>query len=211
MVDALLHIPSFRRIPFRINSDSSHLLPRLEMALDLRNPLDLKKFYDLREEGKRIVEENKKQADRDIGGQRVGKAFYEAKKDFEPTRPKLVKTSDVIAAANLMAANFMVRVWPEFLKAKLEEWVIAKTANAITAKAAVGLLTSAGKKEISKVLGPVLGSFATKITQEAEMRALEKKMREGFLEIRKQLNDSALSQEKKPSRIGPVYTRNGQD
>jgi len=181
-------------------------LDNARQALDLaERAID---FTSLRETMRGLIDEVEKDEDTYLG-KREGKNFQEPDASFEPERNKLVKTSDVIVALNLIAAHFIVRTWPGYLKTKIEEWIVSRVAGAAGVLAGMSLALKFTKAFLQRTIGAVVGAFAVKATQEVEMRLLEKKIREESTAVRRELNEGALSQEKKPVRIGPVYTRNG--
>jgi len=165
-------------------------------------------YKALRETGRGLIEEVERDEDK-MFGKREGKNFFEPESEFEPEKNKLVKTSDVIVALNLIAAHFIVRTWPGYLRTKIEEWVIAKFAGAAGVIAGMAIAMKATKAFLQKTVGAIVGAFAVKTTQEVEMRLLEKQIRGPAAKIRRELNEAALAQEKKPVRMGPTYTRNG--
>jgi len=178
-----------------------------ELAKWLKAAQKANDFRNLREGMKDVIWEIEREEDNEFG-KREGTEFFKTDKSFEPERNKVVKVSDVLAAANLIAAQFMVRTWPGFLKTKIEEYVLGKVVGAVAAKAAAKLSLKSIAKAISGAIGAVAGAFAVRTTQAEEMKALEKKIREGSAKWRKELNELALSQAKKPARVGPTYTRN---
>lgn len=195
------------------------MLPRLEMATikpptmdDAKQAIDLAEraidFTALRETMRGLIGEVEADEDK-LLGKREGKNFYEADASFEPERNKLVKTSDVIVALNLIAAHFIVRTWPGYLKTKIEEWIVSRVAGAAGVLAGMSLALKFTKAFLQRTIGAFVGAFAVKVTQEAEMRGLEKTIRKNSTAVRRELNEAALSQKPKPVRIGPTYTRNG--
>ena len=142
-------------------------------------------------------------------GKREGTENFPTLRDFELKKNKVVKVSDVIAAANLIAAHFMVRVWPEFLKTKIEEFAVSKIASALAKSAAVKLTMKTAAKGVSGWVGAFFGALAGSATQQGEMQKLEREIRRSATVWRRELNANALSQAKKPVRMGKVSTRNG--
>lgn len=180
--------------------DAKRALAVVEEAID---------FKALRDTMRQLIRDVEKDEDAMFGQERVATEFFKPESDFEETRNKVVKTSTVIVALNLIAAQFIVKTWPGYLKTKIEEWIISKVAGVTAATAALGIAIKAGKAAISRVLGFIVGAFTTTFVQEAEMRVLEKRIRNPATAVRRELNEAALSQAKKSSKVGEVSTRNG--
>jgi len=166
------------------------------------------KFLDVRERLGEIVEGVETDEDRFLG-KREATEYFKADSSFEPDRNKVIKVSDVIAAANLISAEFIVRTWPRFIKSKLKEYIIGKIAGAAAGKAAAILTLKAGAGPLVQIIQAIVSAFTVRTTQKIEAQEIEKAIRDGSAAHRKSLNDLQLSQEKKPSRVGPTYTRNG--
>ena len=183
------------------------LLPKMAtLNSALQNAQKIFDFKELRDSMRREVKKADEDADA-FFGKREATEFFETDASFEEKKNKVVKVSDVIATLNLMAGEFIVRTWPDFLLAKIREFVVGKIASAAGKAAAIKITTAAGKKAISGAVGAVVGAFFTTGIQKAEMEALEKEIRAGMVKWRRELNGESLSQDKKPSRIGPTYTR----
>lgn len=185
-------------------------IAKIGAALDAKKKAE--NFKEVRDTAREMVDAFEKAEDATLGKRRVAAQFFTPDVSFEPERNKVVKTVDVIMAANLMTADFMVRVWPDYLVTKVRECVIA-TAGAAAGMAAGKKLVSAkilaktGGKLLAGVIGSVIGSFVAAVVQDTEQRLLEKKVRKAFAARRKDLNTLPLSQAKKSSKMGPTYTR----
>jgi len=167
---------------------------------------DATEFRELRKLTRDFVDEADAIAE-DALGEREATANFAEDSSFETKANKLVKSSDVIAALNLMAAHFAVRVWPEFLLAKLKEYAVGKIAGAAARTAATNIAINSGQKAVSGAVGAIVGAGATSEVQAAEMKALEKEIRAATSKVRRELNEAALPKVKKPSRMGPTFVR----
>ena len=168
-----------------------------------QNVFDFKEMRDL-------MRKEVKKADDDADaffGKREAAEFFPTDSSFENQKNKVVKVSDVIATLNLMAGQFIVKTWPDFLLAKIREFVVGKIAGAAGKAAAIKITTEAGKKSVAGGIGAIVGAFFESGIQKAEMEGLEKEIRAGMVKWRRELNGEALSQQKKPSRMGPTLTR----
>jgi len=185
-------------------------IEKISAALDAKRKVD--NFREVRDTARTLVEEFEKLEDKTLGKRRNATQFFTPADEFEPTKNKVVKTVDVIMAANLMAADFMVRVWPGYLVTKIRECVIATAAAAAGVSAgkklvAAKVLAKTGGRLLAGAIGAILGAFFAAVTQDTEMRLLEKEIRRALAVRRKDLNTLPLAQDKKPSRVGPTYTR----
>lgn len=191
--------------------NAAEVLEKINPAINIANKtLEGKekyyRFINLKDEMKGIVEDIEYDEDK-LFGKREPKAFFEPEKEFEPQKNKVVKVSAVIAALNLQAAHFMFRTWPDVLLAKLREQLIGKIASVAGAAIAVSITKEITGKAISGTIGSIVGAFVTKGVQVGEMKSLETEIRAGCKKVRKSFNAEALAQVKKPSRVGPTYTR----
>jgi len=165
-------------------------------------------FRDVRKTARQLVADLESSEDYVLGKREAAENFPTLR-EFELKKNKVVKVSDVIAAANLIAANFIVRTWPNFLKTKLEEYAVSKIGSAAAKAAATKIAAKGGVRAVSGWLAALFGSLFTAGTQEIEMRKLEREIRRMSTALRRELNETALSQAKKPVRMGKVVTRNG--
>lgn len=158
------------------------------------------------------------QLEDDVLGKRHPQEFFPTDASFEPPKNQVVKVSSVIAALNLMAANFMIRTWPEYLKTRMRELIVGRIAGVFTAATVTTIIgkmsAKIGKMSAKKLatalagpIGALAGAAAVKLTQEKEMRALEIDLRKASVKVRRSFQSLALSQRKKPARVGPTYTR----
>ena len=202
-------IQTFLRARFCRGAVGCVLLLFLEMATLNQTLQNAQKVFDFKELRDKMREEVKK-ADDDADaffGKREATEFFPTDSSFEDKKNKVVKVSDVIATLNLMAGEFIVRTWPDFLLAKIREYVVGKIAGAAGKAAAVKITTAAGKKAISGAIGAVVGAFFTTGIQKAEMEALEKEIRAGMVRWRRELNGEALAQSNNSGKVGPTLTR----
>lgn len=151
------------------------------------------------------------QLEDDVLGKRHPQEFFPTDASFEPPKNQVVKVSSVIAALNLMAANFMIRTWPEYLKTRMRELIVGRIAGVLTAATVTTIIGKMSAKKLATALagpiGALAGAAAVKLTQEKEMRALEIALRKASVKVRRSFQSLALSQRKKPARVGPTYTR----